>query len=86
MAGLRTVPEEYYYPSARFYIDGINSFGMLNYPAIKFGPVGRRPDRAFGLNVSDGEKGTPFGEACLNGFLSGLAHPRPTRSSGQGLG
>lgn len=30
-AGLCTVPEEYYYSSARFYVDGINSFGMLKH-------------------------------------------------------
>lgn len=30
-AGLCTVPEEYYYSSARFYFDGINSFGMLKH-------------------------------------------------------
>ena len=30
-AGLCEVPEEYYYSSARFYLDGTNNFGMLNH-------------------------------------------------------
>jgi putative transposase len=30
-AGLCTLPEEYYYSSARFYVDGANSFGMLKH-------------------------------------------------------
>jgi putative transposase len=30
-AGLCTLPEAYYYSSARFYVDGANSFGMLKH-------------------------------------------------------
>ena len=30
-AGLCTVPEDYYYLSARFYYNGTNSFGMLKH-------------------------------------------------------
>ena len=30
-AGLCALPEEYYYSSARFYVDGANSFGMLTH-------------------------------------------------------
>ena len=30
-AGLCTVPEDYYYSSARFYYNGTNSFGMLKH-------------------------------------------------------
>jgi putative transposase len=30
-AGLCTVPEEYYYSSAKFYYDETNSFGMLKH-------------------------------------------------------
>ena len=30
-AGLCKVPEEYYYSSARFYLDGTNNFGMLKH-------------------------------------------------------
>ena len=30
-AGLCNLPEEYYYSSARFYIDGANSFGILKH-------------------------------------------------------
>ena len=30
-AGLCKVPEEYYYSSAKFYLDGTNDFGMLTH-------------------------------------------------------